>query len=136
VIASRATHTINMPEFISLLLTILSRSLATTTRNPYRATAAVAYPGDGQHPGPAIRIGARPAAGWPQAPAALVWSPARRSETARPVNENGLPPARTATPRRYRQPRPAPGASPAPGAGSAPPSPQPRPPLLNSVDGT
>ncbi len=101
VIASRATLTINMPEFISLLSTILSCSLATTTLNPYRATAAVACPGDGQHPGPAIRIRARPVAGWPQARAATVWSLASRSETARPVKENGLPP----TPRRYRRPR-------------------------------
>jgi hypothetical protein len=85
------------------LLTILSRSLATTTWNPNRDTAAVACWGEGPHPGPTIRIGARPAPGSPQAPATL-WPPARRSETARPVNVNGLPP----TPRRYRQPRSAP----------------------------
>ena len=109
VIASRATHMINTPEFISLLLTILSRSLATTTRSPYRDITAAACPGEGPHPGPAIRIGARPAAGWPQAPATTLWSLARRSETARPVNENGLPP----TPRRYRQPRPTPHQTPA-----------------------
>jgi hypothetical protein len=96
-IASLGTDTVNMRAFISLLLTILSSSLATTTRNPDRDTSAVAGPGEDQHPGPAIRIGTRPptaARALPAAPPSLT----RRTDTARPVKVNGLPAVLTATP--------------------------------------